>query len=246
MATMNNAIAVVAPSSRQRIPSANFQLLDPLEEDAPGDERVGLSRRQICRLATIASETGARFARDRLRFDALSWLYAPRELFAGRCAIEACVEIRAFRRALVLQGLSLGLDASSEQLDELLEPVDAAEEFNELLDSPTRHRAEPVATAGRRQLFTATIFDESERGTLQAFIAIVADDSLEVFEHLRDRYGTRVADLAIIRAGFDPSEPIAMALVSEAVGDALALIAAESGSPLADGVDVQLESRFLH
>jgi hypothetical protein len=245
MATMNDAAAAVAPSSRQRIPSAKFQILDPLGEDAPTDERVPLSARQICRLATIASETGARFARDRLRADALAWLYAPRDLFAGRCAIEACVEIHAFRRALVLHGLSLGLDASSDDLDELLEPADGTEVYDELRGPPNR-RATLVSQIRRRQLFTATILDESERGTLQAFVAVIADDALEVFEHLRDRYGTRIADLAVIRAGFDPSEPIAMALVSEAVGDALALIATKIGSPLAAGVDVQLESRFLH
>lgn len=73
-------------------------------------------------------------------------------------------------------------------------------------------------------------------------MAVVADDALDVFEHLRDRYGTRIADLAVIRSGFDPSEP----LVSEAVGDALLLIEAKADSELADGVDVQLESRFLH
>ncbi|WP_019834446.1 hypothetical protein [Sphingomonas sp. PR090111-T3T-6A] len=245
MATMKQAVAAAAPSTRQRIPSANFQVLDPLEADAPTDTRVPLSTRQICRLATIASETGARFARDRLRADALAWLYAPRELFSGQCAIDACVEIHAFKRALVLHGLSLGLDASPDEIDDLLEPSGGVETFDELLE-PSNRTAMPTSQVRRCQLFTATILDESERGTLQAFVAVVADDAREVFEHLRDRYGTRVADLAVIRAGFDPSEPIAMALVSEAVGDALTLIARKVGSPLAAGVDVQLESRFLH
>lgn len=242
---MKQANATIAKAEAGGVPAPLFRMLDPLIDDRPADERVALSMRQVCRLATIATETGARFARDRLREDALAWLYTPRALFSGRCAVEACLETRAFRHALVLHGLSLGLDAVADDLDDLLEPVDAGDTFDEIQRAPSPIFPRPVQVR-RRQLFTATILDESERGTLQAFVAVVADDALDVFEHLRDRYGTRIADKAVIRPGFDPSEPIAMALVSEAVADALALIEAEADSSLAAGVDVQLESRFLH
>ncbi|HZG09121.1 MAG TPA: 3'-5' exonuclease [Allosphingosinicella sp.] len=92
---------------------------DPLIEDSPTDQLVQVSQRGLCRLATVAVDTGARFQRERLDDDPVEWLLSPKELFNGRPPIEACLERRHFLRATLLHGLSLGLDAAPETLDRL-------------------------------------------------------------------------------------------------------------------------------
>ncbi|TVV76252.1 hypothetical protein [Sphingomonas solaris] len=101
-------------------PDAAFPLCDPLEDDSPDDALLITSARRLQRLAIIAAETGARFARDGIAHDAAAWMLAPRRLFGGRPAITACMERPHFGRALLLHGLSLGLDAEPADVDDLL------------------------------------------------------------------------------------------------------------------------------
>ncbi len=99
--------------------------LDPLDEDEDADPFLSISHRQLLRLVFIAAETGARFQREAIAVDPIAWLLAPRDLFAGRTAIDACRDKSAFMRAIVLHGLSLGVDACPEDLDCLLERAPA-------------------------------------------------------------------------------------------------------------------------
>ena len=52
--------------------------------------------------------------------DPAAWLFAPRRLFGGRAAVDACAAHGAFIRAMLLHGLGLGLDAAPEAMDALL------------------------------------------------------------------------------------------------------------------------------
>jgi len=99
---------------------------DPLDDDHADDDCVVLTRRRLVRLALVACETGARFQRDGVRHDPMAWMLAPRRLFGGRTAIDACLELDGCNRAIVLHGLALGLDADEEEIDALLsdEPGD--------------------------------------------------------------------------------------------------------------------------
>jgi hypothetical protein len=94
-------------------------LLDPLEADDRGDAPVLTTERRLRRLAIVAADTGARFARERIGHDPVAWLLAPRALFDGRRPLEACQGRTGFLRAALLNGLSLGLDADPAEVDAL-------------------------------------------------------------------------------------------------------------------------------
>ncbi len=94
--------------------------LDPLIHDDADDEFVELSKRQLVRIALIATEVGARFQRDGNTHDPMAWMLVPRRMFAGRPAIEACGEQAHCLRSVVVHGLGLGLDVEAEVIDALL------------------------------------------------------------------------------------------------------------------------------
>ncbi len=103
----------------RRLPDA-LVFPEPLDEDLVGDDRVVVTRRRLVRLALVACETGARFERDGVRHDPMAWMLAPRRLFDGKAAIDACLELEGCNRAIVLHGLALGLDADADEIDDLL------------------------------------------------------------------------------------------------------------------------------
>jgi hypothetical protein len=94
---------------------------DPLEADDRGDAPVLTTERRLRRLAIVAADTGARFARERIDHDPVAWLLAPRTLFGGRRPLEACQDRTGFVRAALLHGLSLGLDADPGEVDALVD-----------------------------------------------------------------------------------------------------------------------------
>jgi hypothetical protein len=94
-------------------------LFDPLEADDRGDAPVLTTERRLRRLAIVAADTGARFARERIDHDPVAWLLAPRTLFGGRRPLDACQDRTGFLRAAILHGLSLGLDADPGEVDAL-------------------------------------------------------------------------------------------------------------------------------
>jgi hypothetical protein len=94
--------------------------VEPLDRDQPDDPGVWLTHRQLIRLVLIAAETGARFEREGIVMDPAAWLFAPRRLFHGRAAVDACAAHGAFIRAMLLHGLGLGFDAAPEAIDALL------------------------------------------------------------------------------------------------------------------------------
>ncbi len=79
---------------------------------------------------------------------------------------------------------------------------------------------------------------------LQAFHASICTDAIEAAQRLAWRYGIGPASAADVTAGFDPTTTFAEAMVSPAIRDLLLLVAAEPNSPLAAGLDLNLEQRF--
>ena len=94
---------------------------DPLGHDMGDDVVVTTTRRAISRVAFVAAETASRFEREMIDHDPVAWMMAPRRLFEGAAALDACLGRDAFLRASLLHGLSIGLDASPDEIDLLLE-----------------------------------------------------------------------------------------------------------------------------
>ena len=238
------------------VPLARYE--DPLDDDAPTDAAVMTTRRGLVRLALVAAETGARFQREAVEHDPMSWLLAPRALFGGASAIEACLERQECLRGILLHGLSLGLDADAVDIDALVAESDGDEVGDERVtaapkskrpgpaDGPRHDNVLPFRQAGETQprLFTATIVHDDGFETVHAFHASFATDEAEIAGRLYARMGAAAADAAIV-TGFDHTSPIVEALVSQAICDTLMMIDAEPMSPLAAGLDLNIEQRFL-
>ena len=271
----------------QSLPGCNFAPMiadrliyeDPLDADVSSDRTVTATRRGLTRLALIAAETGARFQREGEGHDPMGWLLAPRRLFGGGTAIDAVLARDDFMRALLLHGLSIGLDADPEFIDRLVregpeddgdhgddddddggqdddiadgdEGADASDPdvgaddgWHDCSDDARAGRGREGSSGKGPQLFTATLVHEDGSMMLQAFHASICTDAIEATRRLTWRYGPGPASAAEVVAGFDPTTTFAEALVSPALCDLLALVAAEPTSPLAAGLDVNLEQRF--
>lgn len=220
--------------------------VDPLAEDRAEDRVVVTTDRGLVRLAVAASEVGARFAREGIAHDPAAWMLAPRAMFDGRAAIDACTELSHFHRNIVMHGLSLGLDAEPSELDKLL-AHDPQEGTADRADPDYARSADCrvwPAVDGCRQLLTCWI--DADRGGVRmfAFCAMVTDDPSRLVERVVDRYGKAAADAAVFSSGFDASTPMACAMISESMADTLKLVEASPESPLAAGLDVVVEQRF--
>ena len=124
IANIQRAVASSRPAHRpaqhRQVTEPPMAYADPLDQDRPDDPRVIMTERQLIRLVFVAAETGARFERERIEMDPAAWMFAGRRLFHGRAAVVACRERDAFVRALLVHGLSIGLDASPEAVDALV------------------------------------------------------------------------------------------------------------------------------
>lgn len=99
---------------------ATIVVPDPLEPDHSGDEPVVTTRRALCRIALVASETAVRFEREGVPYDPMAWMLAPRRMFDGRAALDACLGVDACVRAVVAHGLSLDLDQDRGTIEGLM------------------------------------------------------------------------------------------------------------------------------
>ncbi|HET9639605.1 MAG TPA: hypothetical protein VFP12_10390 [Allosphingosinicella sp.] len=217
---------------------------DPLDFDVPTDVAVTTTRRGLVRLALVAAETGARFQREGMSHDPMSWMLAPRALFDGASAIDACLERNGCMRGLMIHGLSLGLDADPAIIDAL-----AADGDEEELEAQPRGPGAEILPFARQpepqlRLFTATVVSHDRGETVHAFHASLAIDESEVKGRLYCRIGAASVHARIV-AGFNPADPLVEALVAPAMCDTLELVDGDPGSPLAAGLDLNIEQRFF-
>lgn len=229
---------------------------DPLDDDRGMDERADVTRRGMLRLAVAAARTGARFARDGLEVDPVAWLLAPRTIFDGETAMEACIDLAPFRRCLALHapGADLGLDAEPDEVDEIL----CGSEESADLDVMRQRRGGPGrgmpfslpdtdngtgADAGPR-LYSCSMMRVEPGARVATFVAGVASDEREFRQRLFERYGAMVALSSDVRIGFDQYDPIAASLVSERLADWLAVLAADPACRVEVSFNVVVEHRI--
>lgn len=94
---------------------------DPFGHDAVGDTAVLLTRRRLVRIAMVAAETGARFAREGRVDDATEWMLTPSRMFRGAAPIEACQDRVHCCRAVLAHGLGLDDDTDPDDVDEMID-----------------------------------------------------------------------------------------------------------------------------
>lgn len=204
------------------------------------------SEREVLRVVRVAVETAARFTRERIDMSPMSWLMTPKRLFEDRSPIEACRSIEGFRRAMVIHGLSISADLEPACLDGI--PI------HDFLSKDDGYWSDEVPPSflnrddgrepGPLQLYSCTVSTTLGVSHLHAFCAMIARSPAEVRLRLKSKFGHWVEDEAVVRLGFDWSEPLACAMVSEAMAQILALVADDPTSPLAQGLDFQVEQRF--
>lgn len=198
------------------------------------------------RLGYVAAELGARFVRERKDFEPITWLMSPSPLFGGRIPLHACQGSEGFRRAVILHGLGLALDAKPAHI----EGVPVRHFLSRVAQSYLRLVPPSVPDApdrwgdGLPSLYTCSISAELDSEHAQIFCAMLAHSAAEVRFRLRQRYGPLLEDEARVRLGFDWSEPLASAMVSEAMAHLLELAADDPSSPIASGLDFHVEQRF--
>ncbi|HEX8226016.1 MAG TPA: hypothetical protein VF605_19590 [Allosphingosinicella sp.] len=198
-----------------------------------------VGRMQLGRIVMLAAETGARFERDGILADPAAWMVAPRRLFGGNSAVEACRDERPFLRAMLLHGLSAGLDADPELVDALVADDPAVAEPGEC-----REIEEPRLPCPRMDLYTATVVCECPESISHIFHACMAFGPDDIVRELRKRVGGDAGRRARVRRGFDPSDPIAVENVSPALGAVLLEVASNASSPLGHGLNILIEHRF--
>lgn len=258
MTMMTNEVTIdakIPPWGFDMPGSRVIDLPDPLGEDADGDEVVVTTRRGLVRVALVAAETGGRFQRECLPHDPMSWMLAPRALFDGAAAIDACLDRDACLRGVLLHGLSLGLDAEPEHIDEFASTeTDSEEDGFEVDDGrecppvallPHLHAVVDRAEDGQRRLYT-TVIDVDHvggRGAL-ALCAVVAGDRDEVRRRLADRHGDWIANGARIVEGVDHRDPRVAELASPTLLAFLEHVEDDPWCSEADRLDVTVERRF--
>lgn len=196
---MNAVLTSQAPSK-----GAAPDVVDPLAADQPTDGPVVTTRRAIGRVALVAAEVATRFEREGVPHEPMSWMLAPRRLFGGSTAVEACLGHRDSVRALTLHGLSLGLDAEPGDVDALL--CDAPGEGGAYWDGadPGDGRGDAGRRVVRRQRLYSAVLVIARGGELvHLFHASVAPASSVVRERIRARFGEAAANQADIRLGVD-------------------------------------------
>jgi hypothetical protein len=257
MTVMTNAIVdVLAPPPPGPIFGQVSDLPDPLDHDLPTDDVVVTTRRGLVRVALVAAETGGRFQREGLSHDPMSWMLAPRALFNGSAAIDACLDRDACLRGVLLHGLSIGLDADPERIDELARDDDDGTSDPKFYEDDGRE-CPPVGLlpflkpagerveGGTRRLYT-TVIDVDRvggRGAL-ALCAVVAPDPEAVRRRLAERHGDWIANGARIVEGVDHRDARVAELASPSLLALLEHVEDDPGCAEGDGFDVTVERRF--
>ncbi|WP_162140004.1 hypothetical protein [Sphingomonas sp. Mn802worker] len=190
-----------------------------------------------------------RFQREAVAHEPMAWLLAPRRVFDGAAAIDACLARDACVRGVILHGLGLELDADGATIDALIADDEDDERHAQkfgLVNGPGhpprkgRNGRRPAGRA-RLKLYTATIVDTRDNRMRQYFHASMARDEAEVRTRLAGRFGPDVADIADIRPGIHVSAPAVMALVPQAVVEMIQKVERDGATPHARTFAVDIE-----
>lgn len=218
--------------------------LDPLDHDEATDRPVITTRRGLTRLALVAAETGARFQREATPHDPMAWMLAPRRLFDGEPAVDACLERDHCLRAILLHGLALGLDASPRTIDALIADGPGDDPDGPWPGSEGRGVSGGSLGGRRMRLYSAVIVVARGGELLNAFHASVAPSAAVVRERIRARLGSVAATQAVIRLGVDPDSPATIGMVPPAILATLMRGGRRGRWPMAAGIDVTVEERL--
>lgn len=210
---------------------------DPMGVDLPSDRRLSTTARAVARVAYVASEAAARFERCGTRADAMAWMSSPRDLFGGRAAIEACLELDDCARGVLAHMLEADPDVDAEELDDLIGsggfPVPP---------SMVGESVEPAVAVNR--LYSCRTRKSDATGSSWCFDAFLAEDVADARRSLAVRHGRAAAVAAIVREGFDRSDPYVEAMVSPALADAIELAQKDPAGVVASGLDVRVVQRL--
>lgn len=190
----------ISPAYPARTPAIE----DPLGHDADTDVVVATTRRGLCRVAFVAAETAVRFQREELKQDPVAWMLAPRRLFDGGAALDACLEREPFRRAVLLHALSLGMDAAPEDIDAL-----KAEGAEVEADGSAGYEGE-----GGIRLFSAVVWTNAPGRAVHAFHAEFAPDEAAFRELVLAAVPDAGPAFIEVSEGVDISAPRVRALVA--------------------------------
>jgi hypothetical protein len=163
-----------------------------LEADDRADRPVLTTERRLRRLAIVAADTGARFARERIGHDPVAWLLAPRALFDGRSALDACQSRSCFLRAVLLHGLSLGLDADPDEIDAI---KDGREDGQARSTPPV---GEGTGRPSAPRFFVCSVDGLDSLGGGAVVWLMPTEDEAAARRRLRERYGS-AAERATVR-----------------------------------------------
>lgn len=204
------------------------------------------SYQETARLVHVAAETGARFVRESVDQDPLDWMLTNKNLFDGRAAIDACREEEGFRRAVLLHGLSVGLDAEPQVLAGIPASACLSSKTQRLLSQEQKAVSVRAVRGGRSglALYSGSIHAEQPRGYIQIFCAAIVRGSEEFHRRLQLRYGLLLAEQARTQVGFDWSEPLAASMVSQAMAHVLMIAASDPDSDFAEDLDFHVQQRF--
>ena len=212
---------------------------DPLEHDKVGDPVVTTTRRAISRVAYVAAETASRFEREGIAVDPMAWMMTPRDLFGGKAGIDACLDRLPFTRAVLLHGLSLGMDASPEAVDDIANDDDldddgdyADAEFleenfpdDEAFGGALMAGSSPSASS---RLFSATMDVQRDGCIRHGFHASMATSIDEFRARVGSIFGSEALIGTVCREGLNPGVPLIGRLVSNDLIESL--LAADAGA----------------
>ena len=208
-----NTSSISESTSGMVVPVPAYE--DPLRPDTPADRPVPATRRALTRLVVVAAQVGARFEREGIDYDPVAWMLAPRQLFEGGAALEACLDRDGCLRATVLHGLSIGLDAQPNAIDALL--CDGMEDGDGGFWDGERGRDRSSPARRRRlRLYSAMLVIARGGELVHIFHASVAPTASIVRERISSRFGSAAADQADIQIGVDLECPATSGLLPPA------------------------------
>jgi hypothetical protein len=148
-------------------------------------------------------------------------------------------------RAVLLHGLSIGLDAPPAVIDALLADAPGDGDGGQPWAGGEGDRLSGGMHGGRRlRLYSATIVIARGGELLHAFHASVASSAAVVRERIRARFGSAAAAQAEIRVGFDPDCPTTVGMVPPAILDTLLGARRRTRWAALAGLDVTVEQRL--